>query len=207
MPLGFKQHDSNGKFQVLCLEKTFYGLCQSPHAVRKFLNDNLGNCGLPQAPFDPCLFIGKTVIEIRQVDDLIFWARNEKDVVELAVQLHAEGDDLEQKDDAAGFLGLFIEHDPNTGFLNKMQKGLIKQVLETTDLDVGTTNGKFTPAKGMPLAKDAHGQPASGDFNYSSVVAMLLKNACHTRPNITYAFNCAKRFMFCPKLVHKQALK
>ncbi len=33
-----------------------------------------------------------------------FLTRNEKDIVELAVQLHADGFDLEQEDTAAGFL-------------------------------------------------------------------------------------------------------
>ncbi len=49
-------------------------------------------------------------------------ARNEKDIVELAIQLCSEGVDLEQEDDAARFLGVQIECDPNTGFLNMTQK-------------------------------------------------------------------------------------
>ncbi len=52
-----------------------------------------------------------------------------------------------------------------------------------------------------------HGEPASGDFNYRNVVRMLLYLASHTRPDITYVVNCAARYMFFPKLVHKQALK
>ncbi len=50
--------------------------------LRKF-----GNCGLAQAPFDPCLFIGEKVIQMCYLDDLIFWARNKKDIVNQAVQL------------------------------------------------------------------------------------------------------------------------
>ena len=68
-------------------------------------------------------------------------------------------------------------------------------------------NGKFTPAEGKPLAKHVDGEPASGDFNYSSVVGMLLYLAGHTCPDITYAISCAARYMICPKLVHKQVLK
>ncbi len=34
-----------------------------------------------------------------------------------------------------------------------MQKGLIKRVLESLDLHVGTANGKFTPAEGKPLSE------------------------------------------------------
>ncbi len=110
--------------------------------------------------------------------------------------MHAKGLDLEQKDDAAEFLSVHFEHNPNTGFLNMTQKGVIKQMFETLGLDVGTANGKFTPAKGKPLAKHVHGEPASGDFNYSSVVGMLLYLAGHTCPDITYAVDCA-RYMFC----------
>ncbi|KAL7460116.1 hypothetical protein ACHAXS_000583, partial [Conticribra weissflogii] len=151
------------------------------------------------------LFIGKKVISICCVDDLIIWARNEKDIVELAIQLCTEGVDLEQEDDAARFLGVHIQHNPNTRFLNISQKGLIKQVLETLGLDVGTANGKFTAVKAKPLAKHMHGESASDDFSYSSVIRMLLYLAGHTCPDITYV-NCAERYMFCPKLVHKQAL-
>ncbi len=104
MPLGFKQHGSDRKFKGLCLKKTLDGLCQSHCAFWNYLAEKLGNCGLPQASFDPCLFIGEKVIAICCIHDLIFWARNEKDTVELAVQLLAEGVDPEQEDDASGFL-------------------------------------------------------------------------------------------------------
>ncbi len=75
MPLGFKQCGSNGEFNVLCLEKNLYGFHQSPHAFWKYLAEKFGNCGLTQAPFDACLFIGKKVIAICYVDDLIVWEK------------------------------------------------------------------------------------------------------------------------------------
>ncbi len=46
-----------------------------------------------------------------------------------------------------------------------------------------------------------------GDFSYSRVVGMLLYLARHLRPDIAYAVNCAARYMFCPKHLHKFALK
>ncbi|KAL7454542.1 hypothetical protein ACHAXS_000334, partial [Conticribra weissflogii] len=36
---------------------------------------------------------------------------------------------------------------------------------------------------------------------------MLLYLAGHTNSDITYAVCCAARYMFCPKLVHKDTLK
>ncbi len=88
-----------------------------------------------------------------------------------------------------------------------MSKDESSPALETLGLDVGTANGKFIPAEGKPLAKHMHGEPASSNFNYSSVFGMLLYPPGHKLPNITYAVNCAARYMFCPKLMHKQALK
>ncbi len=121
--------------------------------------------------------------------------------------MHVDRVDLEQEDDAVVYLGVNIEHDPNTGFLIMMQKGLIRQVLETLGLYVETAYGNVIPAKGKPLAKHKHREPAAGNFNYSSVVGMLLYLAGHTCPDTTYAVSCAARHMFCPKHVHKQALK
>ncbi len=43
-----------------------------------YLTENLDNCGLPEALFDPCIYIVKKVIAICYIDDLIFWAINEK---------------------------------------------------------------------------------------------------------------------------------
>ncbi len=57
MPLGFKQQGSNGMFKIICHKKS-----QTPHAFWIYLAKKLDNCGLPQAPLDPCLFIGKKVI-------------------------------------------------------------------------------------------------------------------------------------------------
>ncbi len=129
------------------------------------ITEKLGKCGLPQATFDLCLFIGKKVVAILYINDQIFLARNEMDIGDLTIQLYTEGVDIEQEDDDTGFLAVHIEHKHKTGFLHMTQRGLIKQVLETLGLDVGTANGKFTPSRGNPLVKHAHGDPASGNFN------------------------------------------
>ncbi len=60
------------------------------------------------------------------------------DIVELAIHLHSEGVDLEQEDNTFRFLGVHMEHNPNSGFLNVMQKDCIKHVLETLGCDVET---------------------------------------------------------------------
>ena len=71
MPQGFKKA---GK--VLKLRRTLDGLRQSPRAFWKYMVEEI--CSMPQSELDPCLFIGDKVICICYVDDLLFWARDEK---------------------------------------------------------------------------------------------------------------------------------
>ncbi len=114
---------------------------------------------------------------------------------------------LEQEDDAAGFLGVKMERDSNTGLLKMKQTGLIERVTEALGLDDGYAWGKHTPAETKPLVKDEDGVAATKGFSYSSVVGILLYLSGHTRPDITYAVNCCARYMFCPKHSHELALK
>lgn len=202
MPLGFQ---IPGK--VLKLKKTLYGLRQSPRAFWEYMVERMERCGMKQSKLDPCLFVGEKVIAVCYVDDLIFWARDEADIHNIAMQLREHEVDLEQETDAAGFLGIRMERDPTTGLLEMKQEGLINRVIEAMGLDVGMINPKWTPAEGAPLVKDSEGAPASGTFSYSSVVGMLLYLSGHSRPDIAYAVNCAARYMFNPRKSHEEALK
>ena len=53
------------------------------------------------------------------------------------MKLREVGIDLEQEDDAAGFLGVRLERDPDTGLLEMKQTGLIDRILEALGLNVG----------------------------------------------------------------------
>ncbi len=75
------------------------------------------------------------------------------------------------------------------------------------NVGIRTANGKFTPTNRKALAKHAYGESAFCDSSYSSVVGMLLYLAGHTYPDITCGVNCAARYVFCPRLVHKHTLK
>jgi hypothetical protein len=99
---------------------------------------------LEQSKFDPCLFVGTKVICVIYVDDLIFWSKDTLVINESTIQLRDLCVDLEQEDDAAGFLGVTLERDPETCLLEMKQTGLIKRIIEALGLDDGA-KGKFTP--------------------------------------------------------------
>ena len=139
------------------------------------------------------------------MDDIIFWAQDESYITDLAMMLRDKGVDLEQENDAAGFLGVTLESDKDTNILKMKQTGLIDRIISAMGLEDATP--KLTPSEGAPLVKNAEGENASGQFSYSSVVGMLLYLSGHSQPDIAYAVNCCARYMFCPKSNHEQAIK
>ena len=155
---------------------------------------------------DPCLFASDKVICVSYVDDLLFWAKDGDDIEALTAMLRSKGLLLEPEDDAAGFLGVRL-HRHADGKLEMRQTGLIDRVVEALGLDVKQASHKFTPSTGVPLVKDEDGEPMDGDFNYASVVGMLLYLSGHSRPDIAYAVNCCARFMFSQRKRHEVAIK
>ena len=200
MPLGFKQP---GK--VLSLRRTLYGLRQSPRAFWKYLVLRMEEVGMKQSDLDPCLFIGERCIAISYVDDILFWATSDQDINIVATALRGVGVDLEQEEDAAGFLGVRIERNEHN-LIELKQEGLIDRICEALGLDSNATN-KWTPAESTPLVRDENGEAFSEEFNYSSVIGMLLYLSGHSRPDIAYAVNCAARYMFSPRAIHAKAVK
>ncbi len=158
---------------------------------------------LEQSKFDPCLFVGTKVICIVYVDDIIFWSKDTEDINSSTMQLRELGVDFEQEDNAAGFLGVMLEWDPETGLLEMKQTGLIKRVIKALGLGNGLVKEKYTPSESKPLVKNINCEAASGAFSYSSVVGMLLYLSRHTRPDIIFAVNCCAQCMFCPKHLHE----
>ena len=99
------------------IEETLYGLRQIPRVFWKYITEKPETCGLEQSKFDPCLFVGTQVICVVYVDDLIFWSKGTLAINDYAMQLRELGVDLTQEDDAAGFLGVALERDPETSLL------------------------------------------------------------------------------------------
>jgi Reverse transcriptase (RNA-dependent DNA polymerase) len=121
---------------------------------------------------DPCLFISDKVICLVYVDDtLLLYARDMKDSDDVIKRLADEHKmTLQVEDGVAGFLGVHIDRNKETGEVTLTQKGLIDRILEA--LQVEDLPPVDTPAIEC-LGKDPLGDPASALFNYSSVIGML----------------------------------
>ena len=64
-------------------------------------------------------------------------------------------------------------------------------------------NPKFTPADKVPLDKILDGDSCCEEWEYRSIVGMLLYLAGSTRPDISYAVHQCARFSHKPKASHE----
>ena len=133
-PKGWERLNKMGlpiKFEpvhVLKLDRSIYGLVQSPKNFFKHLKGNLESSGFSQSQHDPCLFISDTVICLVYVDDCLFFSKHQHDIDSAIKRIKDTGMNLEKEDDAAGFLGVNIERNDDDGSVNLTQAGLTQKV-------------------------------------------------------------------------------
>ena len=113
---------------------------------------------------------------------------------------------LEKEEDYAGFLGIDISrHD---GIIELLQVGLIDRLIKAVGLDKkDNTQTRTEPASTTPLSKDEDGDPRKENWNYASIIGMLLYLSSNSRPDIAFAVNQAARFTHCARLSHEVAVK
>ena len=116
-PRGFEVKGKNNRNNILKLKKTLYGLCQSPISFWKYMTSKMELCVMVQSNMDPCLFIEERVMAIIYVDDILFWSMDVNAIHDKAIKLREKGVNLEQEDDAEGFLGVTLGCDETTGLM------------------------------------------------------------------------------------------
>ena len=199
LPKGFEVPN-----KVLHLQKSVYGLRQSPLNFYKHLKEGLESRGFTKSNHDDCLFTNGDIIVLFGVDDCIVYAKESKTIDNMISSLKDEFL-LEREEDMAGFLGLNIQRDVDKGTITLLQTGLIEKILIATKLE--ECNPKFTSADKVPLDKDLDGDPCREDWEYRSIVGMLLYLAGSTRPDISYAVHQCARFSHNPKASHEIGVK
>ena len=119
----------------------------------KYFTKAMQYSGMQVSKLDPCLFVGKYVIYICYVDDLLFWATDEKFINNLAGRLRDQGLLLEIEDDAAGFLGVKMSK-TSDGKIELTQTGPTDRIIEALGLHTKLSTSKWAPAEHAPLTKD-----------------------------------------------------
>ena len=200
IPRGYKDP---GK--ALKLNNSLHGLKQNPRNVSLHLKSKLENLEFVQSPADPCLFIRPDIICLVYVDDCLFFALDYSNFEDMLQKLRNEDLTLEKEDDVAGFLGVHLKVDHDKGAVKLTQLDLIDRIIDV----MGLTNATEVenPAEYGALPNDYEGESCNTQFNYSSIVGILLYLQNYSRLELTFAVSQYARYTYCPKLSHEKVLK
>ena len=127
---------------------------------------------------------------------MIFWAKDENDIHDMAIKLHEAGVDLEQEGDAAGFLGVTLECNDKNLLIEMLQYGMIDRIVEALVINDGMVTKYHTPLEGKPLVTDKDRTPDHGKFNDGSVLVMMIYMLGHTCPDIAYPLHFCDKYRF-----------
>ena len=140
---------------------------------------------------------------VTYVDDAIICGVNQAAVDELLHGLTKLKMDFDHLGDLPTYLGVQITRSSD-GSMTLTQPHLTRSIISA--LGLNDSSPKKTPAT-KTLGKDKHKPPFSEDFNYRSVVGMLLYLGNNTRPDCAFAIHQAARFSNDPRVTHGEALK
>jgi histone deacetylase 1/2 len=203
LPRGFKS-TLPGR-ACLSLNRSLYGSSISPRLWYEHLSRVLvENLEFSKSDYDPCLFYKKDMMVALYCDDCCIACAHEEIAEQLVTDLNKHNLKLTKEDSLESFLGIKFERD-STGAIHMTQPGLIEKIVET--MDMKGCKPMWTPAAPECLGKDPEGAPMDEDWNYASVVGMLLYLSTNTRPDIAFAVSQVGRFTNDPKESHAKAVK
>jgi hypothetical protein len=191
--------------QVCILEKTLYGLKQSPRAWFEKFTQAMVSMGYRQSQGDHTLFIKHSIsrgvaILIVYVDDIIITGDDlvERDILRRRLSTEFEIKELRK---LKYFLGIEVAHSTKGIFISQ-QKYILDLLKETNMVDCKPCETSIDLKH--RLDNDEEGVTADKG-QYQRLVGKLIYLA-HTRPDIAYAVSVMSQFMHNPKDSHLQAV-
>ncbi len=195
-----------GKEHPVCkLNRSIYGLKQSPRCWNIVLDNQLKKMGFVQTPSDPCIYTTETdemfIIAV-YVDDILLAGHSNKRMTEVK-KLLARHFELTDMGELTQFLGVKIVQKPKTEEIWMGQTTYTKSVLKkfemenskpvATPVDINTKLVKPLDDEGIDQTR------------FQSAVRNLLYLS--TRPDIAYAVNNVAKFCAKPTKQHWTAVK
>lgn len=199
---------SNKRDLVCKLNKSLYGLKQSPRCWNETISNYLESCGFVACQADPCVFIRKKkeiAIVAVYVDDLIIMTRDSHDLKMVKENLAVR---FKMKDlgELHYCLGINIKIDEQRRWIQLSQKQYIMKLLQKYGLE--TAKPVSTPVDpNVKLVKDDGVSKPVDQRRYQSMVGSILYAATATRPDISYAVGVVSKFNAAPTQQHMTAVK
>jgi hypothetical protein len=199
--------------KVLLLQKSLYGLKQSPRNFNKDLNKTIVKMGFTRCISDACIYLkninGKDIYVAVYVDDIII-ACTDLDIINSIKKSLAETYTMKDMGEMDWYLGMRYTRNKNTGIITLDQTKYAEDVLlkykghygkspyDTTPME---ENLKLLPWSEAYEAKlTAKSKLKIKNYPYRQVVGSLLYLAIWTRPDITYAVHLVAKHCVHPTL-------
>lgn len=203
-PEGFVKQGSE---KLVCkLNKSIYGLKQSPRCWNAVLDKFLKSEGFSQSYADQCIYVknsdnSKTIIAV-YVDDLVIMSSTQSTLFQ-AKQRLTERFAMKDLGELHFLLGISIEHKEDS--LKLSQQAFIKQILSKYGME--SCNPVSTPAAmDVKLVKSDGSKPVDQKL-YQSIIGSLLYLSVATRPDIAHSVGVLSKFNSCPTVTHLTAAK
>lgn len=200
-------YEVKGKEDYVCkLNKSLYGLKQSPRCWNAELKEFFFQIGFRQLASDQCLFTtseGEKVILAVYVDDIILAAKSLKKLNEIKLLISKK---YEVKDlgELKNFLGVKVTQDEKKIFLS--QEFYIDGILDKFSMkDCKPVDNPCTP--GEKLIRSTEDDEPFDKKIYQSAVGSLLYLSIKTRPDISYAVSTVAKFSDNPNQQHWKSVK
>lgn len=196
-----------GKTDLVCrLDRSLYGLKQSPRCWNQVLDDHLQSLGFVSSGVDQCVYVRndknvKTILAV-YVDDIVILSDTQQSMTEIKESLSSRFlmKDLGQLHFCLGISTEFTETS-----LKLHQKHYIQQILEKYGMS--ECKPVATPmATDVQLVKEDGSKPVERIL-YQSIVGSLLYASTATRPDIAYAVGMLSKFNSSPTETHLTAAK
>ena len=194
---------------VCKLDKSIYGLKQSPRCWNAVLDAHLKKMKFKQLKSDPCIYKsdvgGDTFFIGVYVDDIVLTGKNEAGIQEVKKML-ASRFDIKDLGRLTYFLGMSVIQDQDNHTTWMGQPAYIKKLLEKQKMS--DSKPVSTPVDpGSHLLKTTEDEEALEQQSYQSLVGSLMYLSICTRPDLAYAVNTLARFSSKPNASHWTAAK
>ena len=213
-PEGFKDA---GKEKLACkLEKSLYGLKQSPRQWYKRFDKFMMGQKYTRSKYDQCVYLrklqdGSYIYLLLYVDDMLIASKSQIEIEKLKTQLNRE---FEMKDlgEAKKILGMEISRDRKLGRLCLTQKQYLRKVLKRFGMNEKTKPVSTPLAPHFKLSasmspKNEAEREYMSKVPYASAIGSLMYAMVCTRPDISQAVGVVSRYMHDPGKEHWQAVK
>jgi hypothetical protein len=206
-PEGFIEE---GKESLVCkLQRSLYGLKQSPRAWNQKLDAELKELGFMRSEADHSLYIHfhehDLVFVIVYVDDMLILSNSIPQVQALKRNLERKFK-MTDLGEATFFLGMEIKRDREHRTMQLSQRRYVNDILKRFNMESCKPVG--TPIATKTKLKRADDEETTMDRSlYQSAVGSLMYLMVSTRPDIAYSVGAVSQFMANPMEDHYMVVK